>query len=122
MFSLMGVHENILGGIGCCLVAIFIGTRLSEVGLRNYALIIAIGVLSTGTIIEHWFLNSSFFTSCLVGFGFGLIADDVYKNIRDTMPDFIKDLFSEITQGGKDKLRSLFNLKSVNKTKESNDE
>lgn len=95
---------NILGGVGFALFAVLLGTKLKDIGLRDYILVLTFALLGTAGIIERWFLSSSFITSCLVGFAIGFIADDVYLNLRATLPEVIKTLLIDLLQTMKDKL------------------
>lgn len=104
------INNNILGGVGFALFAVVVGTRLAITGLRDYICILTIAVLGTASVIEHWFLDNSFITSCLIGFSIGFLADDVYLNLKATMPEFIKDILSDILGGLKDKIKQLFGI------------
>lgn len=95
-------NVNILSGIAFALFAVLVGTRVKEVGVRNYIFILTIALLGTANIIEHWFLDSSFTTTCLVGFAVGYLADDVYLNLKATIPEFVKHIINDVLQWIKD--------------------
>lgn len=104
------INTNILGGVGFAVFAVLVGTRVTVTGLRDYIFILTIAVLGTASVIEHWFLNSSFITSCLIGFSIGFLSDDIYLNLKATIPDFIKDILSDILNGIKEKLKKFLGI------------
>lgn len=104
------INANILGGVGFALFAVLVGTRVTVTGLRDYIFILTIAVLGTASVIEHWFLDNSFITSCLIGFSIGFLADDVYLNLKATMPEFIKDILREVLDGLKEKLKKFLRI------------
>lgn len=104
------INTNILGGVGFALFAVLVGTRVTATGLRDYIFILTIAVLGTASVIEHWFLDNSFITSCLIGFSIGFLADDIYLNLKATIPEFIKDIVSDILTGIKEKLKKLLGI------------
>lgn len=89
-------ETNILGGVCFALFAVLVGTKITDVGLRDYIFILTIAVLGTASVIEHWFLDDSFITSCLMGFSIGFLADDVYLNLKATVPDFVKQILNDV--------------------------
>lgn len=104
------INSNILGGIGFALFAVLVGTRVTVIGLRDYILILTIALLGTANVIEHWFMDSHLTTSCLVGFAIGFLADDVYLNIKATVPDFVKEIMTDFFQVIKTKLKKLLGI------------
>lgn len=104
------INTNMLGGVGFAFFAVIVGTRLTVTGLRDYIFILTIAVLGTAGILERWFSDSSFVTNCLIGFAVGFLADDVYLNLKATIPDFIKDILNDILNGIKDRIKKLFGL------------
>lgn len=104
------INANILGGVGFALFAVLAGTRVTVTGLRDYIFILTIAVLGTASVIEHWFLDNSFITSCLIGFSIGFLADDIYLNLKATMPEFIKDILSDILDGIKEKIKKFLGI------------
>ena len=96
------IEANVLGGVGFALFAVLVGTKVADVGLRDYIFILTIAVLGAANVIEHWFTANSFVTSCLIGFSIGFLADDVYLNLKATVPDFVKQIVNDIFQGVKD--------------------
>lgn len=104
------INANILGGVGFALFAVLVGTRVTVTGLRDYIFILTIAVLGTASVIEHWFLDNSFITSCLIGFSIGFLADDIYLNLKATMPEFIKDILSDILNGIKEKIKKFLGI------------
>ena len=104
------INTNILGGVGFALFAVLVGTRVTVTGLRDYIFILTIAILGTASVIEHWFLDNSFITSCLIGFSIGFLADDIYLNLKATMPEFIKAILSDILNGIKEKIKKFLGI------------
>lgn len=102
---------NIIGGVCFALFAVLVGTRITTTGIRDYIFIVTIATLGAASVIEHWFINSSIITSCLIGFSIGFLADDVYLNLKATMPQFIKDVINDIMIGVKSKIKSVLGVK-----------
>lgn len=103
------INANVLGGVIFALWAVLIGTKITVTGLRDYIFIITIAVLGTAAVIEQWFLDNSFITSCLIGFSIGFLADDVYMNLKATVPEFVKDILDDVLQAVKDWIRKILN-------------
>lgn len=99
------INENIIGGVAFALFAVLVGTRPTVVGCRDYIYILVMAVLGSANIIEHWFLHTSFLTSCLIGFCVGFLADDIYLNLKATIPDFVKQIVDDVLQSIKDWIR-----------------
>lgn len=104
------INTNILGGVCFALFAVLVGTRINVTGFRDYIFILTIAVLGTASVIEYWFLDSSFITSCLIGFSMGFLADDIYLNLKATLPEFIKDILSDILGGIKEKIKKFLGI------------
>lgn len=100
-------HINILGGVGFAMFAVLVGTKITETGIRDYVCILTIAVLATASIIEHWFMDNSLITSCLIGFSIGFLADDVFMNLKATIPDFIKEILQDVFASIKARLHKL---------------
>lgn len=110
METLQTISNNILGGVGFALLAVVLDTRLTITGVRDYIVIVTIAILGAASVIERWFLDSSFITSCLLGFSIGILADDVYINLKTAMPDFIKEIVSDVSTSIKNKVRKFLGL------------
>lgn len=96
------IETNILGGVSFSLFAVLVGTKVSDVGVRDYIFILTIAVLVTANVLEYWFANSSFVSSCMIGFAIGFLSDDVYLNLKETTPLFVKQIINDVLQGIKD--------------------
>lgn len=105
MELLQQINANLLGGVGFALFAVLVGTRVTETGIRDYIFILTIAVLGSASVIEHWFMDSSFITSCLTGFSIGFLADDVYLNLKATVPEFVKEILNDIFTGIKERIK-----------------
>ena len=101
---------NTIGGVGFAVFAIVVGAKLT-IGVRDYIFILIATVLSTISVIEHLPAGSSLTTSCIVGFSLGLIADDLYLNLKTALPEFIRDTIYEILNGVKHKIKKFLGLK-----------
>lgn len=104
------INTNILGGVSFALFAVLVGTKVNVIGLRDYIFVLTIAVLGTASVIEHWFLASSFITSCLIGFSIGFLADDIYLNLKATVPEFIKEILNDILDSIKVKIKKFLGI------------
>lgn len=110
MEILQHININLLGGVGFALFAVLVGTRVTETGLRDYIFILTIAVLGTASVLEQWFLHKSFTTNCLIGFSIGFLADDVYLNIKATMPDFVKTVITDTFTAARKKVNKFLGI------------
>lgn len=104
------INANLLGGVGFAAFAVLVSTRIDAIGVRDYIFVLTGAVLGTASIIEHWFLSSSFVTSCLIGYSIGFLADDVYLNLKATVPEFIKDILNDLLNGLKIKIKKFLGI------------
>ena len=110
MTELNGINLNFAGGVGFAFFAVLVGTRWSEVGLRDYAIIMVLALLSTAFVIERWFSDGTVITCSLVGFAIGYLADDVYININATLPEFTKKIIGDAADGAHNWIRKVLGL------------
>lgn len=103
--TLLHTDKNILGGVGFAILSVIIGTNIFRTGIKDYILILIIAILGTASIIETWFLDKSFITSCLIGFSIGLLVDDIYLNIRDTAEEHMRGIIDATMDGIKERIR-----------------
>ena len=102
----MGV--NTAGCVAFALLAVIIGTRHAEVGWRDYLLIIIGACLAAGAVAENWLQNAAFVLSCLIGFCIGYLADDVLMALNAALPDFVREILRDVSQGIKAKIKKWF--------------
>lgn len=110
MTELNGIHTNLAAGVGFAFFAVLVGTRWSEIGLRDYIIIMVLALLSTAFAIERWFSDGTVVTCSFIGFGIGYLADDVYININATLPDVIKGIIGDGTEWLHNKVRQVLGL------------
>ena len=108
---ILNIHLNIWGAVAFALLAVVIGTRVRDVGVRNYLFILISASLGSASVVEQWFFQSSFLTCCLIGFGFGYLADDVLMNLNATLPEFIKTAVNDFLDWLREWLRRVTNRK-----------
>lgn len=99
------VETGLIWGIAVAFFTFIVDTPLRAVGCRNFILIGVVSVLSTAYIIECWFIKSSAITKCLIGFGIGFLADDVFTNIKVATPQIIKTLVSDVLNAIRKKIK-----------------
>lgn len=104
------INPNIICSVGFSILAAVVGTQPTVIGIRDYIFILIGAALSTAWLIEHWFLDKSILTCCLIGYYVGFLAKDVYLNLKATIPDFIKDILVDILTWIKDRIRKFFNM------------
>lgn len=112
MIEVVNLHQNIIGGVGFAVLAVLIDAKPTKVGVRNYLTVIILAALCSATIIEQWLLGNSFLKSCVVGLGVGIIIDDVYLNLKATLPELTKKAIETVFDGVLAWLRKLVGLGS----------
>ena len=110
MNDFFAAHTNMVAGVGTALFAVLVGTRWSEIGFRDYLIIVVLALLATAFAVERWMNNATSVTCALTGFAVGYLADDVYININATLPDFIKQVVGEGMQWLHNKIRTMLGL------------
>ena len=110
MIELNGIHTNFAAGVGFAFFAVLVGTRWSEVGFRDYIIIMVLALLSTAFAIERWFSDGTVVTCSFIGFGIGYLADDVYININTTLPEFTKKIIGDAADGAHNWIRKILGL------------
>lgn len=106
------LNINIVCGVVSAVFAVLVDTRLAATGLRDYLAILSIAILATATVIEHWFLSNTVITSCTVGFCIGFLADDVYRNLKTTMPEFVKQIVDDVLHWAKNWVKRILGAKT----------
>lgn len=95
---------NTLVGITSAALAVIVGVKIKDIGLRLYILVMITAILATAAVIESWFTHSTLIKSATVGWVIGYITDDILLTVNTLMPTFVKDLLSEILDGIKIKI------------------
>lgn len=108
--NLTPFNLNMLLGTCFAVFSVLIGNKITTTELRDFILIVTLAILATTSIIEQWFSNSSMVSTCLIGFSVGFVADDVYLNLKATLPKFIKTLIQDIFEGVKMKVKVFLGL------------
>ena len=105
------ISANMWGGLLSTLFAVLVGTNFKAVGLRNYILILAMSLLATGVLIELFLVDATLFRCCLLGFGVGLVADNVFMTLDATLPNFVESAIKDTLAAIKDKLNAFLGKK-----------
>ena len=101
------IPANMAGGLLCALLAVLLGTRISVVGWRSYALIVMLSLLLTGAAVEMFLTQSALLVCCLTGFGLGLASDNLILTLEATLPEFVEGTIKDVLSGIRDKIRKL---------------
>lgn len=110
LLSTLPIDYGMLGGVALAVFAVFMDARSSANGVRDYILVTTATILAALVILETWFKDSSVATCCAVGFFVGFMMDDVYTNLRTTVPNFVKGTLSDIFYGIRLKIRRFLGL------------
>lgn len=101
-------HKNLIGAVVCALFSVLLNTRFSQVGWRDYVLIVVSALIATA-VVDYWFLQRGFFFACAIGFVIGYLADDVILNLNATVPSFVSGSLNDILDWLRQWLRRLLN-------------
>ena len=106
MDLLTGINVNVLAGMVASALAVCVGVKIREIGLRMYILVLITAVLWAAAMIETWFSDSTLMRSATVGWIVGYITDDVLLTINSLLPNFVKDLLNTVLDGIRKKVTS----------------
>lgn len=106
------IHINIVAGTASAVFAVLVGTSVSQVGLRNYIMILTAAVLCSFAVVEYLFVpDGKLSLSCLTGFCIGWVADDVLMTLNAAIPPLIRDIANDAAEGIKGIVRNIFKRK-----------
>lgn len=100
--------ENAVVGMVASALAVIVGTKFKEVGVRMFIVFLITAMLISAAVIETWFFDSTLIKSATIGWVIGYVTDDVMLTINAMLPEFVHDTFGSITQGIKTKIDKWF--------------
>ena len=106
-----GIGVNAIVGMVVSALAVIIGTRFKEVGVRMFVVFLITAMLISAAVIETWFFDSSVIKSATVGWVIGYVTDDVMLTINAMLPEFVHSILRTITGGISSKIDKWFNSK-----------
>ena len=110
MEMLTNLNINAVVGMIAAAIAVIVGVRLREIGIRTYAVVLLTAVLFTAAIIETWFADTTLFKSAAIGWVVGYLTDDVILTLDALMPNFIRETIDKFLRGFRKKLEKLFGI------------
>lgn len=109
-FTLILGNLNVVVASISSALAVLIGVRLREVGLRTYLLVLLTSLLITAAVIETWFYDASVFKSAAIGWAIGYLADDVILTLESLVPEFVQNTSNDVLTGIKNKINKILGV------------
>ena len=109
MIDFLGV--NTIAGMFTSVLAVIVGTRFKEIGIRMYVVFLITAMLISASVIETWFLDSTLVKSATIGWVIGYVTDDVMLTINAMLPEFVRSTLRTIADGVRNKIDKWFNGK-----------
>ena len=107
MIDFLGV--NTIAGMFTSVLAVIVGTRFKEIGIRMYVVFLITAMLISASVIETWFLDSTLVKSATIGWVIGYVTDDVMLTINAMLPKFVHSTLRTIADGVRNKIDKWFN-------------
>ena len=109
MIDFLGV--NTIAGMFTSVLAVIVGTRFKEIGIRMYVGFLITAMLISASVIETWFFDSTLVKSATIGWVIGYVTDDVMLTINAMLPEFVHSTLRTIADGVRNKIDKWFNGK-----------
>ena len=107
MIDFLGV--NTIAGMFTSVLAVIVGTKFKEIGIRMYVVFLITAMLISASVIETWFLDSTLVKSATIGWVIGYVTDDVMLTINAMLPKFVHSTLRTIADGVRNKIDKWFN-------------
>ena len=107
MIDFLGV--NTIAGMFTSVLAVIVGTKFKEIGIRMYVVSLITAMLISASVIETWFFDSTLVKSATIGWGIGYVTDDVMLTINAMLPEFVRSTLRTIADGVRNKINKWFN-------------
>ena len=107
MIDFLGV--NTIAGMFTSVLAVIVGTKFKEIGIRMYVVSLITAMLISASVIETWFFDSTLVKSATIGWGIGYVTDDVMLTINAMLPKFVHSTLRTIADGVRNKIDKWFN-------------
>ena len=106
MIDFLGV--NTIAGMFTSVLAVIVGTKFKEIGIRMYVVSLITAMLISASVIETWFFDSTLVKSATIGWGIGYVTDDVMLTINAMLPKFVHSTLRTIADGVRNKIDKWF--------------
>lgn len=103
--------SNAITGMIASALAVIIGTKFKEIGIRMLVVFIITAMLISASVIETWFSDSTIIKSATVGWVIGYVTDDIMLTINVMLPEFVHSTLDAISSGIKCKIDKWFGNK-----------
>ena len=107
MIDFLGV--NTIAGMFTSVLAVIVGTKFKEIGIRMYVVFLITAMLISASVIETWFFDSPLVKSATIGWVIGYVTDDVMRTINAMLPEFVHSTLRTIADGVRNKIDKWFN-------------
>lgn len=108
---LQHIGVNAIAGMIASALAVIVGTKFKEVGIRMFVVFLISAMLISAAVIETWFFDSTIVKSATIGWVIGYGADDVMLTINAMLPEFVHSTLRTIADGVRNKIDKWFNGK-----------
>ena len=108
---LQHIGGNTKAGMVTSALAVIVGTRFKEIGIRMYVVFLITAMLISASVIETWFFDSTIVQSATIGWVIGYVTDDVMRTINAMLPEFVHSTLRTIADGVRNKIDKWFNSK-----------
>ena len=106
---LQHIEVNTIAGLIASALAVIVGTKFKEVGIRMFVVFLITAMLISAAVIETWFFDSTVVKSATIGWVIGYVTDDVMLTINAMLPEFVQSTLRTITDGIRNKIDKWFN-------------
>ena len=108
---LQHIGVNTIAGMVTSALAVIVGTKFKEVGIRMFVVFLITAMLISAAVIETWFFDSTIVKSATIGWVIGYVTDDVMLTINAMLPEFVHSTLRMIANGVRNKIDKWFNGK-----------
>ena len=108
---LQHIGVNTIAGMVTSALAVSVGTKFKEVGIRMFVVFLITAMLISAAVIETWFFDSTVIKSATIGWVIGYVTDDVMLTINAMLPEFVRSTLRMIADGVRNKIDKFFNGK-----------
>lgn len=105
------VGLNTITGMFASALAVIVGTKFKEVGVRMSVVFLITAMLISAAVIETWFFDSTVIKSATIGWLIGYVTDDIMLTINAMLPDFVRTTLRTIAYGIRCKIDKWFGNK-----------
>lgn len=103
--------NNAITGMVASALAVIVGTKFKEIGIRMFVVFLITAMLISASVIETWFSDSTIIKSATVGWVIGYATDDVMLTLNAMLPEFVHSTLGTIANGIKCKIDKWFSNK-----------